>query len=161
MTTRFASLSVDMTLRTSQASTSAVRVAVLAVLISGFVLPMSTYAATPELSPPPQGEEPMMKSGHSKMMSQHDMTQHVEDRIKTLHEKLGITTEQEAKWDEVAQTMRDNETVIAGLIEKRHQNAQSMTALDDLQSYADITQAKLPNITTNTLLNIAMVTVNS
>jgi hypothetical protein len=67
--------------------------------------------------------------------------QHVETRIKTLHQKLGITSEQEAKWDDVAQTMRDNEDEIGKLIQKRHENPEGMTAIDDLQSYAGITQA--------------------
>jgi|GEM_PF-806318 hypothetical protein len=69
------------------------------------------------------------------------MARHVEERIKTLHDKLGITSEQETQWADVAQTMRDNEAAIAALIETRHKNASGMTAIDDLQSYEDITQA--------------------
>jgi len=65
----------------------------------------------------------------------------VETRIKTLHDKLMITADQEADWAKVAQTMRDNETEIHQLIQARHQDPDSMTAVDDLQSYAKITQA--------------------
>lgn len=65
--------------------------------------------------------------------------QHVEDRIKTLHEKLKITSAQEPQWDAVAQAMRDNANAIHALIEERHQNAKTMTAVDDLESYEKIT----------------------
>jgi hypothetical protein len=78
-----------------------------------------------------------VKGGHSSAA----MAQHVETRIKTLHDKLKITSDEESKWDDVAQTMRENETNISQLVEERHQNAESMTAVDDLQSYAKITQA--------------------
>lgn len=67
-------------------------------------------------------------------------------RIKELHDKLGITGAQEARWAEVAKTMRDNEATISALIEERHREAQTMDALDDLQSYADITQAHADGI---------------
>lgn len=65
----------------------------------------------------------------------------VERRIKTLHDKLKITPDQEADWNDVAQTMRDNEANIGQLIQQRHQNSASMTAVDDLNSYASIAQA--------------------
>jgi periplasmic protein CpxP/Spy len=74
------------------------------------------------------------------------MARRVEERIKTLHDKLGITSEQEAKWGDVAQTMRNNEAAIAALIETRRNNAKDMTAIDDLQSYEDITQAHADGI---------------
>ena len=67
--------------------------------------------------------------------------QKVEQRIKTLHDKLQITPAEENDWQAVAQTMRSNESEITQLIEERHQNATSMTAVDDLQSYQKITQA--------------------
>jgi IS30 family transposase len=74
------------------------------------------------------------------------MARHVEERIKTLHEKLGITSEQEEMWGDVAQTMRDNEATIATLVETRHKNAKDMNAIDDLKSYEEITQAHADGI---------------
>jgi len=65
----------------------------------------------------------------------------VEARIQTLHDKLKITSAQESDWDKVAETMRDNEANIHELIKSRHQNPESMTAIDDLQSYQKIAQA--------------------
>jgi len=74
------------------------------------------------------------------------MAQHVEDRIKTLHRKLAITDAQEAKWNDVTAAMRDNEATLSALIEARHENPQSMTAIDDLQSYENITQAHVDGL---------------
>jgi protein CpxP len=65
----------------------------------------------------------------------------VEGRIAELHDKLKITPAQEAKWKAVAQVMRDNAKKMHALLERRGQNLRSMTAVDDLKSYRDITEA--------------------
>ncbi|ALM82654.1 Spy/CpxP family protein refolding chaperone [Bordetella sp. N] len=70
----------------------------------------------------------------------HKANDRVEKHIKSLHDQLKITSAQEAQWDTVAQTMRDNADQIDALVEKRNANT-SMTALDDLNSYAEFTQA--------------------
>lgn len=64
----------------------------------------------------------------------------VEQHIKQLHDQLKITPDEEQQWSVVAQTMRDNAMQIDGLIAKREQR-DTMTALDDLDSYAQLTQA--------------------
>jgi Spy/CpxP family protein refolding chaperone len=64
----------------------------------------------------------------------------VEQHIRQLHDQLKITPTEEQQWSVVAQTMRDNAMQIDGLIARREQRA-DMTALDDLDSYAQITQA--------------------
>lgn len=74
-------------------------------------------------------------------MTPEERAQRVETRIKTLHDKLGITSAQEAKWNDVAQTMRDNEAAVSSLIQSRRQNMQNMSAIDDLRSYQAIAQA--------------------
>ena len=74
------------------------------------------------------------------------MARHVEERIKTLREKLNITSEQEEKWNEVAQTMRNNEATIATLIKARHESVKGMNAIDDLKSYEEITEAHAEGI---------------
>ena len=117
-----------------------VHAALLVALVSGLAL-TSACAAAPKVATPPQNQAAgMVKTDHHGEAMAPMMAKHVETRIKTLHAKLGITSAQEAKWGDVAQTMRDNEAAIARLIETRHQNLQSMTAIDDLQSYAVITQ---------------------
>ncbi|WP_176463984.1 Spy/CpxP family protein refolding chaperone [Bordetella genomosp. 11] len=64
----------------------------------------------------------------------------VEQHIKTLHTQLKITPAEEQQWAVVAQTMRDNAMQIDQLISSREKSG-TMTALDDLDSYARITQA--------------------
>ena len=81
------------------------------------------------------------KSSKKMLHEQKEMEQHVEKRIQTLHDKLDITATQEAKWSEVAKTMRDNEENISQLIKQRYENRKTMNAVDDLQSYAAISEA--------------------
>jgi osmotically-inducible protein OsmY len=62
----------------------------------------------------------------------------VETRIKIMHEKLAITPEQEAQWSLVADVMRDNEKQMEALAKTRAEKA-NMTAVENLESYGDIT----------------------
>jgi Spy/CpxP family protein refolding chaperone len=70
----------------------------------------------------------------------HKANDRVEKHIKSLHDQLKITAAQEAQWGQVAQIMRDNADKIDELIAQR-EDASTMTALDDLDSYAQLTQA--------------------
>jgi protein CpxP len=65
----------------------------------------------------------------------------VEARIAELHAKLKITPDQEAKWTDVVQVMRDNAKRMDSLLQARSQNLRTMTAVDDLKSYQEITDA--------------------
>jgi protein CpxP len=65
----------------------------------------------------------------------------VEARIKDMHARLKITAAQEDQWAKVIQVMRDNEKAIEPLIKARAENAKTMTAVDDLKSYGEITDA--------------------
>lgn len=62
----------------------------------------------------------------------------VEARIKELHEKLKITQAQEDLWSKVTQEMRDHAKAVHALAGARTQKASTMTAVDDLNSYAEI-----------------------
>jgi len=70
----------------------------------------------------------------------------VEARIQDMHAKLAITAEQEEQWNQVAQVMRDNESTLEPLIANRKANASTMTAINDLESYAAVTSAHLEGI---------------
>jgi periplasmic protein CpxP/Spy len=70
----------------------------------------------------------------------------VEARITDMHAKLKITQAQEDQWAKVAQVMRDNEKAVEPLIKARAENAKTMTAVDDLKSYAEITDAHADGI---------------
>ena len=71
--------------------------------------------------------------------------QRVEERIKALHEKLGITADQETKWTAVAKVMRKNEAELHALVEKRHAT-ENASAVDDLKSYQAIAEAHVRGI---------------
>jgi len=70
----------------------------------------------------------------------------IEARIHDMHTKLAITAEQEDQWKQVAEVMRENESTLEPLIADRKANANTMTAIDDLNSYAAITGAHLEGI---------------
>jgi hypothetical protein len=62
-----------------------------------------------------------------------------------MHDKLKITAVQEEQWGKVAQVMRDNEKQMDELIKTRAEKA-NMSAIDDLNSYGDITDAHADSI---------------
>jgi protein CpxP len=121
----------------SFATSSLSRVLAVTALLGSVALAAPAFAAAPTTptAPATTTATPVKHHGHKSMEDR------VETRIKTLHNKLGITPDQETAWNDVAQTMRDNEASIKPLIEERHQNAQTMTAVQDLMSYQKIAQA--------------------
>jgi periplasmic protein CpxP/Spy len=64
-----------------------------------------------------------------------------EARIKELQSKLKITPAQEAAWNKVVEVMRDNAQAMDALVQARMEKAKTMTAIEDLKSYSEITQA--------------------
>ena len=64
-----------------------------------------------------------------------------EARIKHLHDTLQITAAQEDQWNKVAAVIRDNADRLTALAKARLESGKTMTAVDDLKSYADITEA--------------------
>lgn len=70
----------------------------------------------------------------------------VEARIKDLHAKLKITQAQEEQWTKVVQVMRENAKSMDTLTHARFEHAGSMTAIDDLKSYGEITDAHADQI---------------
>ncbi|MGB9153194.1 MAG: Spy/CpxP family protein refolding chaperone [Alphaproteobacteria bacterium] len=130
------------------AASSIVRIAALAALINGLAFTSAANAQPVDTVENPSMTQPAATAGKEEKMDHtaDAMARHVEDRIKTLHGKLKITGAQETKWANVAQVMRDNEAAVSRLVQTRQQNAEGMTAIDDLQSYADITQAHVDGI---------------
>ena len=61
--------------------------------------------------------------------------------IDQLHDSLRITAEQESLWRGVTKVMRDNAETMSRLAQARAEHAQTATALDDLKSYAEISEA--------------------
>lgn len=72
--------------------------------------------------------------------------QTVEQRITMLKSALKITPEQEPKWDKVATAMRENAAAMDKLVKEKQAKAQTITAVDDLKTYQDFTQAHLDGL---------------
>jgi Spy/CpxP family protein refolding chaperone len=71
----------------------------------------------------------------------------VEQRITNLHAALKITPDQEAKWKDVAQDMRENAAAMDKLIaETRTTPPQNMTAVADLKMYQKFAQAHVDGL---------------
>lgn len=61
----------------------------------------------------------------------------VEQRIAKLHAQLLITPAEEPKWEQFAGVMRGNAGVMGQAYDQRHNQLASMSAVDNLQSYAE------------------------
>ncbi len=71
----------------------------------------------------------------------------VEQRIADLHAALQITPDQDSKWNDVAQAMRENAAAMDKLVAtKRETPPQNMTAVEDLQSYQKFAQAHVDGL---------------
>jgi periplasmic protein CpxP/Spy len=71
----------------------------------------------------------------------------VEQRITTLHAQLKITPAEDAKWNSVAQAMRDNAAAMEKLVaDKTAKGQQNMTAVDDMKTYAEFAQAHVDGL---------------
>lgn len=94
----------------------------MAIVVSGMSLACPAYAHDDDMSRKAYGP------------------QRVEERIRTLHDKLHLTSDQEDQWRKVARIMRENERDIHRLVERRHEE-EPATAVDDLRSYEEIADA--------------------
>jgi hypothetical protein len=63
-----------------------------------------------------------------------------EQRISDLHAKLKISPAQQPQWDSFAQVMRDNATRMDAAFQRRVEAMPTMTAVDNMQSYADFAE---------------------
>jgi hypothetical protein len=71
----------------------------------------------------------------------------VEQRITTLHTALKITPDENAKWDAVAQAMRENASNMDKLVAEDRKSAPAgMTAMDDLKMYQKVSQAHVDGL---------------
>lgn len=69
-----------------------------------------------------------------------------EQRIRGLHDRLSITPAQESLWGKVAEVMRSNDRAVDTLAKARRDSATKMTAIEDLRSYGEITEAHAAGI---------------
>ncbi len=108
------------------------------ITLSAIVLLLSTSAfVVPAHASTSSSQHP---ARHERNHPEWNRKDHAEERIKTLHDTLNVTREQETDWADVANAMRDSEAAIGNLIRSRHGNTQG-NAIDDLKSYQAISQA--------------------
>jgi hypothetical protein len=69
----------------------------------------------------------------------------VDQRIRALQSQLGITEAQMPLWTAFAQAMRDNAASTDGLFAQRANAVASMSAVDNMHSYAQIARAYADN----------------
>ena len=87
-------------------------------------------------------------TGSAAVSTKSSATPHDEERagidalIDQLHDSLKITAEQEPLWRGVTTVMRENGETISKLAQERAEHAQTATALDNLKSYAEISEAQ-------------------
>lgn len=111
---------------------------VIAALLGGLVFNAPAYAQMDQQAPTAAEAQAQPSKGSKGMMMRH---KDVETRIKELHDKLKITDEQKDAWNNVADTMRENENTIRPLIQARHEKSSSRSAIEDLESYQKIAAA--------------------
>jgi protein CpxP len=71
----------------------------------------------------------------------------VEQRITDLHAALKITSDEDAKWNAVAQAMRENAAAMDKMVAANRTTApQNMTAIEDLQMYQKFAQAHVDGL---------------
>jgi hypothetical protein len=71
----------------------------------------------------------------------------VEQRITTLHAALKITPDEDAKWNAVAQAMRENASNMDQLVAENRKTApKDMSAVDDLKLYQKFAQAHVDGL---------------
>lgn len=69
-----------------------------------------------------------------------------EQRVSDMHTKLKITTAQQTQWAVVSAIMLDNAKVMDALTQKRTDQVRTMTAVDDLVSYGELSEAHTAGI---------------
>lgn len=86
-----------------------------------------------------QNAAPAVSAASAPAASKHEAR--VEERIAQLHSSLKITSAQEAQWAPFADAMRENARTMADLYRQRIAQRDTMSALDDMKQYQQITQA--------------------
>lgn len=124
-----------MTQRNGRKAYNAPRILVMTAFAAALALTVSASAFAGDVT---QSSGARTKHVSAKRQSVEETA---EDRITYLHKVLQITPSQEDQWNKVAAVIRENADQITILAKARSENYQSMTAVDDLKSYADFSSA--------------------
>lgn len=103
--------------------------------LGGFSAPaMAAGGGDPTaVHPSPSGSQGAARPDHAR-----NAESGVEAKIADLHAKLEITPAQQGRWEQFAQVMRDNAHTIDQAFEQRTKTIPGMSAVENIQSYADL-----------------------
>ena len=109
--------------------------------------PQSTASqSTTSQTATPHDTMPMKHSGTVVGAVLKNRTKNVEAHITLLHQELQITPAEETQWGAFAQVMRNNAAQMDAAFSQRGQAIETMTAVQDMQSYAQIAQVQSDNM---------------
>ena len=74
------------------------------------------------------------------------LTEQIDRQVQYMHRRLQITPEQEQAWSTFAQTMRDNAMATEQAYRDRAARFETMGAVENLQSFAQIEQARADGV---------------
>jgi periplasmic protein CpxP/Spy len=114
-------------------------------LVGGAAVAQTSDPSTSDPSTSPRASAAAANTNTANSDAKRDTA--VEKHIGQLHDSLKITPVQEAQWNEVAATMRDNAKEMDRAIDKRAAGAATATAIDDLKAYEDIAQTHANGVT--------------
>ena len=134
LTTVLAALALNVPSKVSAADSSGDR----GMGISGARIQLA-QAVTPQ-SPgqQPSGSQPKGKPGGKTVTP----VEPIEAQIMDLHKRLRITSDEEPSWTDVAQAMRDEAQITNAYFKGRAAAADTMTAIEDLNSYQQFAQTR-------------------
>jgi hypothetical protein len=101
---------------------------------------MLAGSLTPSMAQSPSSKPPAAAAATS------SKPETVEQRIAELKTALKITPDQETKWNAVATAMRDSAGMMDKLVKEKRAKMANMTAVEDLKTYRDFTQAHLDGL---------------
>lgn len=106
----------------------------------GLALPFSASAQGGQAAGPTSSSVSGADGPSTGSASPKNMTTEVEQHIRQLHDNLHITSAEQGAWDQFAQVMRENASRIGQAIQQRGTSLTTMSAKDNMQSYAQLAQ---------------------
>jgi hypothetical protein len=115
-------------------------------LAGAAVMVLASAAVAQPATRPPMAGDPTAPRPQSRQEAENSMAGRVEQRITDLHAKLKITTEQQPQWHAFAQVMRENARSMDATFQRRVQAMPGMSAVENMQSYAQVSAAHAADV---------------
>ena len=109
---------------------------------AAFAVPGVAFAQTTATAPTPAAEAPAAPASTLAPNVASKVDHHIQD----LHAQLQITPAEEPQWQQFADVMRSNAAQMAEAFKGRSDKLASMSAADNMQSYAQIAQVHASNM---------------